>query len=313
MAEYLLTPPTVDEGFGQYERLTSPLWRYMQTEVAQSIVKLDGTWLVARIGSYPELSDLDAYYQGGSNYVVDQATRDDMVADGLGAYLSAIGGADYGTEVLDDAPAVYWRLGETAGLVAADSSGNGRDGTYGASNPVAGLIVGDSDGAVSSLGTGSETLVSYTNSPTNYVSALDGVAFEMWVQSTAADFQAGSGSELSGVALVVLCGYPIAGDVTAIASTEEAPGSPAILTVAAPTWNDDTIHHLVASADGTDLRLYMDGALIGTTALVGTFASMQLGCAQPTAGGLCTLDEVAFYDHALSADRVLAHYTAGVA
>ena len=46
-----------------------------------------------------------------------------------------------------DGPAGYWRLGETAGTVAADASGNGRNGDY---TPVfvlnqTGLLAGDPD------------------------------------------------------------------------------------------------------------------------------------------------------------------------
>jgi hypothetical protein len=36
----------------------------------------------------------------------------------------------FSTEVLADSPALYARLGDTFGTTAADSSGNGNDGTY---------------------------------------------------------------------------------------------------------------------------------------------------------------------------------------
>jgi hypothetical protein len=38
--------------------------------------------------------------------------------------------ADYASTVLAKGPVGYWRLGEAARPSAADSSGNGRDGTY---------------------------------------------------------------------------------------------------------------------------------------------------------------------------------------
>ncbi|MFN0154525.1 MAG: DUF6531 domain-containing protein, partial [Gaiella sp.] len=45
--------------------------------------------------------------------------------------LSSAGrSALYKATVLDDAPAVYWRLGEASGSTAADASGNSRTGTY---------------------------------------------------------------------------------------------------------------------------------------------------------------------------------------
>ena len=45
----------------------------------------------------------------------------------------------YSTEVIADTPAIYWRLGETSGTVAADSSGNNRNGTNGGEIRVRGL------------------------------------------------------------------------------------------------------------------------------------------------------------------------------
>lgn len=41
--------------------------------------------------------------------------------------------ATYDSTILADAPAGYWKLDETSGTTAADSSGNGRDGSYVAS------------------------------------------------------------------------------------------------------------------------------------------------------------------------------------
>lgn len=53
----------------------------------------------------------------------------------------------YAAQVLADTPLLYWRLGETSGSVAVDSSGNGRDGAYVGSPDIGkvGLIRGDTD------------------------------------------------------------------------------------------------------------------------------------------------------------------------
>ena len=85
--DYLLTPPTTDESFRQYEN-TDPLWRWYRVQVGLSIVKIGGTWQVAKIGSYPGEVGLDASYQGGRSYVITEATRNELVADGLGAYVT---------------------------------------------------------------------------------------------------------------------------------------------------------------------------------------------------------------------------------
>ncbi len=63
--------------------------------------------------------------------------------------------ASYPETVLADGPLVYYRLGETSGSVAKDSSGHGVAGTYGsgAVQGVAGAIAGDTNAAVSGDGT----------------------------------------------------------------------------------------------------------------------------------------------------------------
>lgn len=60
------------------------------------------------------------------------------------------GGSAYANEVLADSPLLYWRLGETSGVTAVDSSGNGRDGTYMGTPGLdrVGLQGNDSDGSV---------------------------------------------------------------------------------------------------------------------------------------------------------------------
>ena len=46
------------------------------------------------------------------------------------AHASPFSLAAYDEAVRQDGPAVYWRLGEQTGTVAADASGNARDATY---------------------------------------------------------------------------------------------------------------------------------------------------------------------------------------
>jgi hypothetical protein len=62
----------------------------------------------------------------------------------------------YKSVVLADGPVIYWRLDETLGTVAADSSGSGHDGTYGAPTVLGqpGALVRDANLAVSIAGRG---------------------------------------------------------------------------------------------------------------------------------------------------------------
>ncbi len=64
--------------------------------------------------------------------------------------LAVLKSPAYSEEVLADSPMLYWRLGETSGSTAEDSSTNNRDGTYdGPTLGVTGLLVGDADKAAS--------------------------------------------------------------------------------------------------------------------------------------------------------------------
>jgi hypothetical protein len=74
--------------------------------------------------------------------------------------------------------------------------------------------------------------------------------------------------------------------------------------------------HIVATYDGGTLALYRDGevqqSVPSTLALPSTTSSFRIGgdpfFAAPYSG---SVDEVAIYDHALSAARIAAHYQAG--
>ena len=75
----------------------------------------------------------------------------------------------YSSEVLTDSPLLYWRFEETSGTSAADSSGNGKTGTY-VSSPTLGATGLISDGVAVGLngsgqyvyGPASETTTSTT-------------------------------------------------------------------------------------------------------------------------------------------------------
>ena len=72
-------------------------------------------------------------------------------------------------------------------------------------------------------------------------------------------------------------------------------------------------HHYVGTFDGETVSLYVDGALAGSTTAVPltapSAAPLLIGSARfPQAGWLGAIDEVAFYNSALTADQVLRHY-----
>jgi hypothetical protein len=81
------------------------------------------------------------------------------------------------------------------------------------------------------------------------------------------------------------------------------------VTLAANSWS-----HVVATYDGTNMRLYVNGTLVATTASALTLANttdalLVNGLAANGTAGL--MDEAAVYSSALSAQQVTEHYNAG--
>lgn len=86
----------------------------------------------------------------------------------LNPYRFGGGRSEYLNAVLADSPAMYWRLDETTGILAADSSGNDRLGTYAADASTltaAGLLTADSNKAISIFGGGNPVGVSRESFP----------------------------------------------------------------------------------------------------------------------------------------------------
>lgn len=82
-------------------------------------------------------------------------------------------------------------------------------------------------------------------------------------------------------------------------------------------------YHVVGTIDGGNLRLYVNGTQEASTAWTGVFQQIEglgsnaffaIGNLGADIGSATrAFDEVAFYKFGLSADRILAHYTAGTA
>jgi hypothetical protein len=225
----------------------------------------------------------------------------------LGSFTTAGAVADYSSEVLADSPLGYWRLGESVGSVASDSSGNGRNGTYvGSGLGAAGAIDGDSDTAAAFDGNDYVNLPTYAGLEPALVSA------EAWVQTS---------SNSVGVILRSRSyGYGVQVDGSGIPGFFAFPSPDAILVALGTTpVNDGAWHHLVGTFDGSVARIYADGALAGSSGSTpGDVFYITSGNAIGRDGSCdCfyvngSLDEVALYGTALSASRVLAHYQAGL-
>jgi hypothetical protein len=222
----------------------------------------------------------------------------------------------YQGAVLTDHPIGYWPLDEVVTNVFHDISGNGHDTTTngtGCHIGVTGLIPTSSDLAARFDG-GSSVMFSSTNisysgnamSAEAWINTLDGAARNVIVEANN-----GGGAPSFAWFFDIRSGVLTADIYDNTIADHVASG--------AGTVNDGQTHHVVFTFDGTTITLYKDGSVTGVP-LVGAFQKANgiydtgLGNAINFVTGTRlngTLDDVALYDYALSADQVLAHYRAG--
>ena len=210
----------------------------------------------------------------------------------------------YRDVVLADNPLGYWRLGEQSGTVANDEIGN-HPGTY--MPPVTLGVQGainDPDTAIDLNGT-----TGFVNIP--MTSSMDPAAFsvEVWM-----NLRASTGYRTFAARWGTGNGWWWFGTVGTNFALYVGPSALSIGTIPVPMHWD----HCVLTYDDPQARLYVNGALAGTDTRAGIRSTGQLPI---TLGRQTTgtpyawdgqLDEVAFYDYALSPQQVAAHYEAVV-
>lgn len=230
--------------------------------------------------------------------------------------------AAYSTEVLADSPLAYWRMGEGAGAgTMQDDSGNARTGSYqggGHVFGVTGLLTGDPNTAINFNGSSSRADAS--NAAWMDVGTI---TVEAWVKPDVTpaalfaiafrdegNFTAGNTRSFQ-FAIPATTGRPylsLWGSVGGVQTTAQATTG---ITAGVRA-------HVVGTYDGTNIKMYVNGALEATTALTGSLptgsGSIVIGRNSSASNSFFdgVLDEVAIYSGALSAARILAHYTAGI-
>jgi hypothetical protein len=235
----------------------------------------------------------------------------------------------YSMAIAGDQPAAYYRLGESSGTTAIDSSGNGNHGTYlgGVTLGQPGALAGDSDTSVAFNGV--DGIVD-TNFQPNDLS----FSVEAWVKPPSAidhewTIAGRSGwGELAynawdGISEPVHATPGYAGIAIFDGTRFDVTLSTTVLplnqwTYLAGTWNNST----------KGLDLYVNGVLDHHQTIPGTVsvianpgATIQLGAIDETLhaagsyrdgyfqGGV---DEVAYYSYALTSVQVQQHYRAGI-
>lgn len=207
--------------------------------------------------------------------------------------------SSYAALVLADQPLFYFRLSETSGLRAVDSSGNGRDGAYVGAvlRDRPGAIASDPDRAVALDGTAEQHIK--VQQPISR--AAEGpFTIEAWVWPTRP-------SETPFDIIADDVGWLLfsQGNVLKFERMEQRVWFPAGL-------RTDGFTHVVGTYDGKTMALYLDGLNVGELESLPTgvtnAGSMLAGAHFPG-----TLDELAYYDHALSRERIGLHYQRGSA
>ena len=186
-----------------------------------------------------------------------QQVNTHYVASGRSSNLPTAPTDSYGNRVFNDAPDLYWRLGETSGSVAADSSISLNPGVYsgGVTEGVSGVIPGNKAASFN----GSDGLVSSSKSfsnPTTY-------SLETWFSTTTSSGGKliGFGSSQTGSSGSYDRHVYMQDDGTLVFGTWTGQQN----TIVTPMpYNDGKWHYMVATQSSDGMKLYVDGQLIGT-------------------------------------------------
>jgi hypothetical protein len=237
----------------------------------------------------------------------------------------------YRLQVIADGPFGYWRFDEGAGPVAADSSGHGNNGTY--SGGVTLGQPGFHGGDTAALFDGTSGRVVVPNSaalnPTNITMEAkvrwDGKnGFQQRVLEKS--FFVDPGQEQAQYGLSILDDGRVRVELrTGLAGADPVCGNPnnVVCANSTATVSVGVETHIAATYDAREVRIYINGTLDSVTAAVAAgpiepvlpdpqhIPNDALGVGnqsirnRPFKG---LIDEVALFDRALSADRILAHF-----
>jgi hypothetical protein len=206
---------------------------------------------------------------------------------------------------LADGPFAYWRLGETSGTKAVDSSGNGHSGTYvgGVTLGLPGALFGDPNPAVRFDGVSGSVQVSDTAAL-----RLNGSwSIEFWARQVS--FANTSPGIIGKGSSATANGYTIYassnGTLWFKRNNRQAGSGSGALT--------SSFRYFVVTYDRARLRWYVDGSLATTSSITfpGNNGTPYFQIGNGDEYGNNDIDEVALYSTSLSAAQIAAHYAAG--
>ncbi|MET1006925.1 MAG: PKD domain-containing protein [Propionibacteriaceae bacterium] len=280
-----------------------------------------GFWRVGadNLGSWPNQPSSSAF-----NGTIDEVSiyptalttaqlRDHYTKSGRTVNLPAAPSDAYGKAVYDDEPSLFWRLNESSGTTAADTSAAGVTGIYsGGYTQGTASTVTTSGTAVTFNGTNGTVASSVAfNNPSAY-------SEELWFKTTTTrggkligfgDAQSGTSGNYDRHVYMENSGQLTFGTYTGQLNTTTSPTS----------YNNGQWHHLVATQGADGMKLYVDGAVVGTNAQTSAQSYSgywRIGGDSSWSGDNFfngSIDEAAVYPTALTAAQVKAHYQASPA
>lgn len=225
---------------------------------------------------------------------------------------------DYRSAVLAGAPTGYWRLGEPSGEVVYDESAAQSHGdVVGATMSVAGAVAAAADTAIGLDGATTRVEIEL---PSTLLPSESGTTISVWFRSGQSGVVLARSDGATTTPLLYI------GEDRLVRSSFALTADPPDDTIAtAGPLSDQTWHHVVATSDGSTLRLHLDGTLVGTAYV----PSVAPGAAQtvlvlggttvgpgwpsaPTAPFSGEVDELSVYPRSLTAPEVATLYRSGV-
>ncbi len=216
----------------------------------------------------------------------------------------------------------HWKLNESSGVVASDSSGNGRNGTL--------INMEDGDWIAAKLNNGLnfggvDESVEMTDTDGDF-ERTDKFSVDLWFKANAL---VGSGALVTkwGKDGDDIIGWGIfltsSGEITV--AFENSSSNRIFVQTTASGFDDDTFHHLALTFDGSStaagIKIYVDGVLQAVSITSDTLSltmknsfKLRFGARDISAGALSlvgVIDEVAIYEDELTLAQVVQRFNSG--
>jgi hypothetical protein len=215
----------------------------------------------------------------------------------------------YATEVLADTPIAYWRLGESSGTSAADSSGNNRNGTYVGAPSLGspGLVTGDPNTSVSFNGTNQS--VDVADAPA--FNLTGDLTLEAVVNMTGGENYRTIVAKHDGAGDVSTYELRVQGSTGALQFVQRSTTGAYMTVTSNTTLAANTTYHIAATKSGSTVTLYINGVGDRTATFSSPVASnsrpLRIARRDGSKAFAGRIDEVAIYNKALTASRLAAH------